>query len=118
MIGICFLPPNDMGTTMRIAFNTAIISLAIFGGFYQIYLKPLLVVFGVSPVREVKAIGNEHCITIPELQACEGRLPNGLSSSFFFFSYDMSRKYTSSAYRSRVCCVLDAIQSHTMDSRT
>jgi len=51
--------------------NIFIISIAIAGGFYTIYLKPLLFTFGYSPARIIEQRGSEDCKTIPELQACE-----------------------------------------------
>ncbi|KAF8891635.1 hypothetical protein BD779DRAFT_1512224 [Infundibulicybe gibba] len=42
---------------------------ALLAGFYQLYLNPLLIRFGKG--RIIEALGNEHCTSVPELQACE-----------------------------------------------
>lgn len=43
--------------------------LALLGGFFQLRLKPVLVSLGYG--RVLTPVGNEHCTTVPELQACE-----------------------------------------------
>jgi arylesterase / paraoxonase len=60
-----------MNLLVRITLNILVVSIAIAGGFYQIYLKPLLQTFGYSPTRIIEQRGNEDCKTIPELKACE-----------------------------------------------
>lgn len=45
--------------------------LAVLGGLYQVYLGPLLKIFGVFPSREVQQLGSRDCETIPELTGCE-----------------------------------------------
>jgi len=42
---------------------------AVLAGVYQLYVKPLLVTLGKG--RIIESIGNEACIIVPELQACE-----------------------------------------------
>jgi len=69
-----------MGTLKRIALNVFIAFLALAAGLYQIYLKPMLALFGVSPARVIQPLGNEKCKGIPELQACEGAFVLLLSS--------------------------------------
>jgi hypothetical protein len=105
-----------MGTAGRIALNAVIVSLAVFGGFYQIYLKPLLATFGVSPARVVNAIGNKHCIVIPELKACEGELPKHLPALTLF--HNILRKYSSPTHLNRLLRVLDAGQPHALAPHT
>lgn len=60
-----------MNTLARITLNILVVSIAIAGGFYQIYVKPLLFTFGYSPTRIIEPRGNEDCKTIPALEACE-----------------------------------------------
>ncbi|KAF8971109.1 hypothetical protein BDZ97DRAFT_1787754 [Flammula alnicola] len=60
-----------MGTSTRIAFNVFVVFLAVLGGLYQIYLKPLLFMAGISPARVIRPLGNQRCKGVPELQACE-----------------------------------------------
>ena len=67
-----------MNTLVRIALNFLVASIAIAGGIYQLYLKPLLYTLGYSPTRIIELLGNQDCKTIPELKACE-------SPQFFFF---------------------------------
>ncbi|KAF8813942.1 serum paraoxonase/arylesterase [Phlegmacium glaucopus] len=54
-----------------LALNILVVSIAIAGGFYKIYLQPLLFTFGYSPTRIIEQRGNEDCKNIPELKACE-----------------------------------------------
>ncbi|KAG5643602.1 hypothetical protein DXG03_000610 [Asterophora parasitica] len=49
--------------------NFLVLVLAIAGGVYQLYLKPILVTAGLW--RDVESIGNKHCKAVKELQACE-----------------------------------------------
>ena len=70
--------PKEMNTLVRIALNFLVASIAIAGGIYQLYLKPLLYTLGYSPTRIIELLGNQDCKTIPELKACE-------SPQFFFF---------------------------------
>ena len=60
-----------MNTLVRIALNILVVSIAIAGGFYQIYIKPLLFTLGYSPTRIIEQHGNQDCKTIPVLKACE-----------------------------------------------
>jgi len=60
-----------MNTSVRITLNILVVSIAIAGGFYQIYLKPLLYTLGYSPTRIIELRGNQDCKTIPVLKACE-----------------------------------------------
>lgn len=53
----------------RLIFNIIIALVAIAGGVYQFYLKPILTVSGYG--RVVESIGNMNCIAVPELKACE-----------------------------------------------
>lgn len=77
--------PKEMNTLVRIALNFLVASIAIAGGIYQLYLKPLLYTLGYSPTRIIELLGNQDCKTIPELKACE-------SPQFFFFSLSESSK--------------------------
>jgi hypothetical protein len=67
-----YLLTISMGTLTRIAINAFIAFLAVAAGFYQIYLKPVLAQFGISPARVIQPLGIENCKGIPELKACEG----------------------------------------------
>ncbi|KAF5385826.1 hypothetical protein D9615_002466 [Tricholomella constricta] len=49
--------------------NFLILVLAIAGGVYQLYLKPILTKGGLW--RDVESIGNKDCTAVPELKACE-----------------------------------------------
>ncbi|KDR75055.1 hypothetical protein GALMADRAFT_523479 [Galerina marginata CBS 339.88] len=60
-----------MGQRTRIALNVVVVLLAVVGGFYQIYVKPVLATFGYSPDRIINPTGNTNCKTVPELKACE-----------------------------------------------
>ncbi|KAF9050334.1 hypothetical protein BJ165DRAFT_1414176 [Panaeolus papilionaceus] len=65
----------------RVAINLLIIFLATLGGFYQIYLKPLLSTFGIYPARVIQPRGNQNCKSYSEVQACEKLVlhqPSGL----------------------------------------
>lgn len=53
----------------RTAFSVLALLLAVAGGTYQLYLRPILVILGQG--RVVEPIGNKHCIAVPELKACE-----------------------------------------------
>ncbi|TFK44268.1 serum paraoxonase/arylesterase [Crucibulum laeve] len=53
----------------RSILNILVVVLAVAGGFYQLYLKPLLTTFGYA--RVIESIGNTNCKNVPELQACE-----------------------------------------------
>ena len=77
--------PKEMNTLVRIALNFLVASIAIAGGIYQLYLKPLLYTLGYSPTRIIELLGNQDCKTIPELKACE-------SPQFFFFTLSESSK--------------------------
>lgn len=56
---------------------------AVLGGFYQLSLKPKLVVLGEG--RVVEPVGNSDCKTYAEAQACE----SALSSLLIDITYDM-----------------------------
>lgn len=58
-------------TLLRTTLSILVVAIAIAGGFYQIYLKPLLFAFGYSPTRVIEQRGNHDCKSIPELKACE-----------------------------------------------
>ena len=58
-----------MNTIVRVTLNILVVSIAIAGGFYQIYLKPLLHTLGYTRIIELR--GNQDCKTVPVLQACE-----------------------------------------------
>jgi len=60
-----------MGQLSRVILNILVVLLAVTGGFYQIYVKPLLSTFGYSPDRIIKPTGNKNCKAVPELKACE-----------------------------------------------
>ena len=60
-----------MNTSVRIILNILVVLIAIAGGFYQIYLKPLLFTLGYSPTRIIEQRGNQDCKTVPVLKACE-----------------------------------------------
>jgi sugar lactone lactonase YvrE len=60
-----------MNTLVRLSLNILVVSLAIAGGIYQIYIKPLLFTVGYSPTRIIEQRGNQDCKTIPVLKACE-----------------------------------------------
>ncbi|KAG5637986.1 hypothetical protein H0H81_002347 [Sphagnurus paluster] len=49
--------------------NLLVLLVAISGGFYQLYLKPILTKAGLW--RTIQPIGNTQCATVLELQACE-----------------------------------------------
>ncbi|RDB16671.1 Serum paraoxonase/arylesterase 2 [Hypsizygus marmoreus] len=49
--------------------SALVLLIAVAGGLYQLYVKPLLVKLGHW--RVIEAIGNTQCKTVPELQACE-----------------------------------------------
>ncbi|KAF9482226.1 calcium-dependent phosphotriesterase [Pholiota conissans] len=70
-----------MGVLTRILVNALVVSVAVLAGFYQFYLKSLLLRTGISPARVIQPLGNEHCKKIPKLQACEELIlhqPSGL----------------------------------------
>ena len=60
-----------MNTLVRITLNILVVSIAIAGGFYQLYLKPVLYTLGYSPTRVIELLGNQDCKTVPVLKACE-----------------------------------------------
>ncbi|KAH9484989.1 Serum paraoxonase/arylesterase 2 [Psilocybe cubensis] len=61
-----------MGKLTTAVLNLSVLFLAVFIGFYQLYLKPLFITYGVFPFeREIKPLGNQNCKAVPELQACE-----------------------------------------------
>lgn len=60
-----------MNLLVRTTLNILVVSIAIAGGFYQIYIKPLLFTLGYSPTRIIEQRGNQDCATIPVLKACE-----------------------------------------------
>ena len=55
----------------RLTLNILVVSIAIAGGIYQIYIRPLLSVFGYSPTRIIEQRGDQDCKTVPVLKACE-----------------------------------------------
>jgi len=55
---------------------------AVLAGVYQLYVKPLLVTLGKG--RIIESIGNEACIIVPELQACESGLTSLIPQSLTF----------------------------------
>ena len=63
-----------MSILVRITLNILVVSIAIAGGFYQIYLKPLLFTFGYSPTRVIEQRGSQDCKAISSLTACESLL--------------------------------------------
>jgi hypothetical protein len=61
------LAPITMPSTLV---NLFILILAALGGFYQIYIHPLLKLYGVFD-GQVQNIGTRDCYKVEELQTCE-----------------------------------------------
>ena len=60
-----------MGRLGSILLNVLVVFLALAGGIFQIYLKPLLATWGAFPAREVQPTGGENCKTVYGVEACE-----------------------------------------------
>ena len=105
---------------VRVTLNILVVSIAIAGGFYQIYLKPLLHTLGYSPTRIIEPRGNQDCKTIPVLNACE-------SAQFYLFSefsrakkltffFSFVRNCTPPIYWCNLPCLFFPLQSVPLDS--
>jgi hypothetical protein len=66
---VCSLFPHPFMPSTII--TLIVLTLAVVGGFYQIYVHPVVRLFGVFEPSEVPNIGMKDCLKVEELSTCE-----------------------------------------------